>query len=38
MWEQVGQALRLSMTKMLSQLASLLPGIVALLTALSYSR
>ncbi len=37
MWEQVGQALRLSMTKMLSQLASLLPGIVALLTALVIS-
>lgn len=34
MWDQVGDALRLSMTKMLSQLASLLPGIVALLTAL----
>jgi hypothetical protein len=37
MWDQVGQALRLSMTKMLSQLASLLPGIVALLTALILS-
>src|SRR5579872_1646620 len=37
MWDQVGQALRLSMTKMLSQLASLLPGIVALLTALIFS-
>lgn len=37
MWDQVGQALRLSMTKMLSQLASLLPGIVALLTALVLS-
>lgn len=34
MLDQVGDALRLSMTKMLSQLASLLPGIVALLTAL----
>ena len=34
MWDQVGQALRLSMTKMLSQLAGLLPGIVALVTAL----
>ena len=37
MWDQVGDALRLSMTKMLSQLASLLPGIVALLTALIVS-
>lgn len=37
MWDEVGQALRLSMTKMLSQLASLLPGIVALLTALLVS-
>jgi len=37
MWEQVGQALRLSMTKMLSQLASLLPGVVALMTALVIS-
>jgi hypothetical protein len=37
MWDQVGQALRLSMTKMLSQLAGLLPGIVALLTALILS-
>jgi len=34
MWDQVGQALRLSMTKMLSQVASLLPGILALMTAL----
>ena len=37
MWDQVGQALRLSMTKMLSQLASLLPGVVALMTALIVS-
>jgi len=37
MWDQVGQALRLSMTKMLSQLASLLPGVVALMTALIIS-
>jgi Mechanosensitive ion channel, conserved TM helix len=37
MWDQVGQALRLSMTKMLSQIASLLPGAVALLTALIFS-
>jgi hypothetical protein len=37
MWDEVGQALRLSMTKTLSQLASLLPGIVALLTALLVS-
>jgi hypothetical protein len=34
MWDQVGQALKLSMTKMLSQLAGLLPGIVALVFAL----
>ena len=34
MWDEVGQALKVSMTKMLSQLASLLPGIVALTTAL----
>jgi hypothetical protein len=34
MWDQVGQALKLSMTKMLSQWASLVPGIVALVTAL----
>ena len=34
MWDEVGQALKLSMTKMLSQLAGLLPGIVALVTAL----
>jgi hypothetical protein len=37
MWGEVGQALKLSMTKMLSQLASLLPGIVALVTALLVS-
>jgi hypothetical protein len=37
MWDEVGQALSQSMTKMLSQLASLLPGIVALLTALVVS-
>ncbi len=37
MWDEVGQALRLSMTKMLSQLASLLPGILALMTALIVS-
>ena len=37
MWDQVEQALRLSMTKMLSQLASLLPGIAALVTALLVS-
>src|SRR5579864_5130038 len=37
MWDEVGQALRLSMTKMLSQLVSLLPGIVALMTALIVS-
>jgi hypothetical protein len=37
MWDQVGQALSNSMTRMLSQLASLLPGIVALATALLVS-
>jgi len=37
MWDQVGQALSNSMTKMLSQLAGLLPGIVALATALLVS-
>jgi hypothetical protein len=37
MWDEVGQALSHSMTKMLSQLASLLPGIVALMTALLVS-
>jgi hypothetical protein len=37
MWDEVGQALNQSMTKMLSQIASLLPGIVALLTALLLS-
>jgi hypothetical protein len=34
MWDQVGQALSNSMTRMLSQAASLLPGILALITAL----
>src|SRR5580700_917838 len=37
MWDEVEQALSHSMTKMLSQLASLLPGIVALMTALVVS-
>jgi hypothetical protein len=37
MWDEVGQALNQSMTKMLSQIASLLPGIVALMTALLVS-
>ncbi len=37
MWAEVGQALSHSMTKMLSQLASLLPGVVALVTALFVS-
>src|SRR5260221_75376 len=37
MWDEVEQALKLSMTKMLSQLASLLPGILALLIALIVS-
>jgi hypothetical protein len=34
MWDQVGQALSNSMTRMLSQAVSLLPGILALITAL----
>jgi hypothetical protein len=34
MWDQVGQALHHSMVSMLSRLASLLPGIVALIAAL----
>jgi hypothetical protein len=37
MWEQVGQALNHSMTRMLSQLASLLPGMAALVVALLVS-
>jgi hypothetical protein len=37
MWDQVEEALSNSMTKMLTQLASLLPGIVALTTALLVS-
>ena len=37
MWDEVGQALRLSTIKMLSQLASLVPGIAALMTALLVS-
>jgi Mechanosensitive ion channel, conserved TM helix len=37
MWDQVGQALSHSMTRMLSQVASLLPGIVALFAALLVS-
>jgi len=37
MWNEVEQALTHSMTRMLSQLASLLPGIVALTTALLVS-
>jgi hypothetical protein len=37
MWDQVGQALSHSMTRMLSQLASLLPGIAALIAALFVS-
>ena len=37
MWDEVGQALSHSMTKMLSQFASLLPGILALMTALVVS-
>jgi hypothetical protein len=37
MWDQVGQALIRSMTGMLSRLASLLPGILALIAALLIS-
>src|SRR5579862_5733327 len=37
MWDQVGQALSHSMTRMLSQVVSLLPGIVALIAALLVS-
>jgi hypothetical protein len=37
MWDQIGQALDYSMTRMLSQLASLLPGLVALIAALLVS-
>lgn len=37
MWEQVGQALRQSMTTTLSRLASLLPGLLALVIALIVS-
>jgi hypothetical protein len=37
MWDEVEQSLSHSMTRMLSQLASLLPGIVALMTALVVS-
>lgn len=37
MWDQVGQALNHSMTRMLSQVAGLLPGIIALIAALLVS-
>ena len=37
MWEQVGQSLSGSMTRMLSHLASLLPGIIALIAAVLLS-
>ncbi|MGA2144210.1 MAG: hypothetical protein ABSH49_04525 [Bryobacteraceae bacterium] len=37
MWDQVGQALNHSMTRMLSQVASLLPGVIALIAALLVS-
>ena len=37
MWDQVGQALSTSMTSMLSKLAGLLPGTVALIAALLIS-
>jgi hypothetical protein len=37
MWNEVGQALRLAMTRMLDQLVSLLPGIIALIAALIVS-
>lgn len=37
MWNEAGEALRLSTAKMLDQLASLLPGLIALLAALAVS-
>jgi hypothetical protein len=37
MWNEVGQALRLAMTRMLDQLVNLLPGIMALIAALVVS-
>lgn len=37
MWNEVGQSLSLSMTKMLDQFASLLPGVLALIAALLVS-
>ncbi len=37
MWQQVGQALNRSMTQVLSQLASLLPGVAALILAILVS-
>ncbi len=37
MWEQVGQALDQSVTRVLSQVASLLPGVVALVVAILVS-
>jgi hypothetical protein len=37
MWDEVGEALSHSTTRLLSQLASLLPGVVALVTALLIS-
>jgi hypothetical protein len=37
MWNEVEQSLRLSMTKMLDQFASLLPGVLALIAALVIS-
>jgi Conserved TM helix len=37
MWNEVGQSLSRSMTKMLDQLANLLPGVIALIAALAIS-
>jgi hypothetical protein len=37
MWDEVGKALSHSMTRMLTQIADLLPGVVALMTALLIS-
>ena len=37
MWDQVGKALNASMVRVLSQFASLLPGILALIVALLFS-
>ena len=38
MWDQVGKALNASMVRVLSQFASLLPGMLALIVALPLTR